>query len=180
MASRSSAFESSLTSRGDLSRSLRRVNSSTGPIQRAWYVGGESLLTLPPWTCFCEPRTSLSEEEAIEFLGPRLRSFGYLRLSTMGQVRREFRIVRGPIEVMADSVFDAGSSIDRSLAEKRSFLLANHGLLMVGPSIEEATTLAIVFERAARLQLLARSIGHVHEVLKAACAEAHSYTKKPI
>jgi len=98
----------------------------------------------------------------------------------MGQVRREFRIVCGPIEVMADCVFDAGSSIDRSLAEKRSFLLANHGLLMVGPSIEEATTLAIVFERAARLQLLARSIGHVHEVLKAACAEAHSYTKKPI
>src|SRR6516162_5138218 len=33
---------------------------------------------------------------------------------------------------------------------------------MVGPSIEEATTLAIVFERAARLQLLARSIGALY------------------
>jgi L-fuculose-phosphate aldolase len=75
---------------------------------------------------------------------------------------------------------EEGRIISTALGEKRSVLLANHGLLTVGASIEEATTLAIVFERAARLQLLARPIGPIHEVSKEAGEEEHAYTKKPI
>src|SRR5215472_14209848 len=51
LASKSSAFASCFTSRGGGPRSHSRVNSSLGPIQSAWYIGGESFLILPERTC---------------------------------------------------------------------------------------------------------------------------------
>ena len=50
---------------------------------------------------------------------------------------------------------EEGKIIAEALGEKRSILLANHGLLTTGVSLEEAVYLAIQFERAAKLQVLA-------------------------
>jgi ribulose-5-phosphate 4-epimerase/fuculose-1-phosphate aldolase len=47
------------------------------------------------------------------------------------------------------------------LQDKRSILLANHGLITAGTSIEEATYLAVYFERAAALQLAASAAGTI-------------------
>ncbi len=59
---------------------------------------------------------------------------------------------------------EEGELISRSLGDKRAILLANHGLLVACKSIEEATLLAVSFERAARLHLLARSVGEIRHV----------------
>jgi L-fuculose-phosphate aldolase len=48
---------------------------------------------------------------------------------------------------------DEGRIISSALGEAKTILLANHGLLAAGSSIEEATYLAVFFERAARMQL---------------------------
>ncbi|MFL6567290.1 MAG: class II aldolase/adducin family protein [Burkholderiales bacterium] len=47
---------------------------------------------------------------------------------------------------------DEGRIISAALGEAKTILLANHGLLAAGASVEEATYLAVFFERAARMQ----------------------------
>ncbi|WP_216905461.1 aldolase [Nocardia noduli] len=59
---------------------------------------------------------------------------------------------------------EEGRIILEALGDKRAILLAHHGLLTTGRSVEEAAYLATVFEHAARLQLLAMSAGTVCEV----------------
>jgi L-fuculose-phosphate aldolase len=48
--------------------------------------------------------------------------------------------------------------------EEGRILLANHGLITTGTSIEEATYLAVYFERAAALQLAASAAGKIKPV----------------
>jgi ribulose-5-phosphate 4-epimerase/fuculose-1-phosphate aldolase len=52
-----------------------------------------------------------------------------------------------------------GDRLARVLGSKRVIFLANHGVIVVGPSIAEAFDLMYYLERACRLQLLARSTG---------------------
>ena len=59
---------------------------------------------------------------------------------------------------------DEGRIISGALGEAKTILLANHGLLAAGASVEEATYLAVFFERAARMQLLAMAAGGFKEV----------------
>jgi L-fuculose-phosphate aldolase len=47
------------------------------------------------------------------------------------------------------------------LGDKKTILLANHGLISAGETIEEATYLAVFVERAAALQLTASAAGTV-------------------
>ncbi|MDV3442912.1 class II aldolase/adducin family protein, partial [Pseudomonas otitidis] len=47
------------------------------------------------------------------------------------------------------------------LGDKPVMILRNHGLLVTGASIEEACVLALLFERAAKMQLLAMSAGEI-------------------
>ncbi|HWM41684.1 MAG TPA: aldolase, partial [Burkholderiales bacterium] len=54
---------------------------------------------------------------------------------------------------------DEGRIISSALGEAKTILLANHGLLTTGNSVEEATYLAVFFERAARMQLRAMAAG---------------------
>lgn len=68
-----------------------------------------------------------------------------------------------------------GETICRSLGKKRAVLLANHGLLVVSSSVEEACVLALQFEHTARLQLLAMSSGHISELIPALAMEAHDW-----
>jgi ribulose-5-phosphate 4-epimerase/fuculose-1-phosphate aldolase len=52
-----------------------------------------------------------------------------------------------------------GDRLARALGAKRVMFLANHGVIVVGPSVAEAFDLMYYLERACRLQVLARSTG---------------------
>ena len=53
-----------------------------------------------------------------------------------------------------------GQAVAVSIGEARAVLLQNHGVVVVGESIESATVFAILLEEAARLQWLARYMGN--------------------
>ena len=52
-----------------------------------------------------------------------------------------------------------GDRLARVLGSKRVMFLANHGVIVVGPTVAEAFDLMYYLERACRLQGLARSTG---------------------
>lgn len=68
-----------------------------------------------------------------------------------------------------------GEIIAAALGHKRAILLAHHGLLIAAHSVEEACVLAIQFERAAELQLLARAAGKIQEIEAHLGKEAHDW-----
>ena len=74
---------------------------------------------------------------------------------------------------------DEGRIISAALGDAKSILLANHGLLTAGNSVEEATYLAVFFERAARMQLAAMSAGGYREVKPELAAEARDFLLQP-
>ncbi len=70
---------------------------------------------------------------------------------------------------------DEGRIISEAIGDRRAILLAHHGQLVACKSIEEACVLALTFERAARLQLLASSAGIVRELPRDLAREAHDW-----
>jgi len=74
---------------------------------------------------------------------------------------------------------DEGRIISGALGEAKCILLANHGLLTAGSSVEEATYLAVFFERAARMQLRAMAAGGFKEVERALAEEARAFLLQP-
>ena len=74
---------------------------------------------------------------------------------------------------------DEGRIISGALGSAKSILLANHGLLAAGTSVEEATYLAVFFERAARMQLLAKAAGGFKEVKPELAEEARDFLLQP-
>jgi L-fuculose-phosphate aldolase len=70
---------------------------------------------------------------------------------------------------------DEGRIISGALGDAKTILLANHGLLAAGGSVEEATYLAVFMERAARMQLLAAAAGGVKEVRPELAREARDF-----
>ena len=74
---------------------------------------------------------------------------------------------------------DEGRIISGALGEAKTILLANHGLLAAGASVEEATYLAVFFERAARMQLAAMAAGGYREVKPELAAEAREFLLQP-
>lgn len=54
---------------------------------------------------------------------------------------------------------EEGDRLARVLGGRRVLFLANHGVIVVGPSVAEAFDLLYYLERACRLQVLARSMG---------------------
>ncbi|KDB66638.1 aldolase [Bordetella bronchiseptica] len=72
-----------------------------------------------------------------------------------------------------------GEVISAALGEKRAILLANHGLLTAGSSIEESAVMALWMEQAAMLQLRARAIGPVKAVPGELAQESHDFLVKP-
>ena len=73
---------------------------------------------------------------------------------------------------------EEGRIISDQLQQKRSILLANHGLITTGTSIEEATYLAVYSERAAALQLAASAAGKIRPVDPGKAREAHDFLLK--
>jgi L-fuculose-phosphate aldolase len=74
---------------------------------------------------------------------------------------------------------DEGRIISRALKDAKCILLANHGLLTAGSSVEEATYLAVFFERAARMQLRAMAAGGFKEVRRKLAEEARDFLLQP-
>ena len=74
---------------------------------------------------------------------------------------------------------DEGRIISGALGDAKTILLANHGLLAAGASVEEATYLAVFFERAARMQLRAMAAGGFREVKPALAEEARAFLLQP-
>lgn len=74
---------------------------------------------------------------------------------------------------------EEGVIISGAIGDKRTILLAHHGLLTVGKSIEEATALAIIFELAARLQLMAMAAGTIRELPRREAEEGYEFASKP-
>lgn len=70
---------------------------------------------------------------------------------------------------------EEGEIISGALGDKRSILLTHHGQLVVGKTIEEACMLAILIERAARLQLLAMAAGTIKPLPPELADEAHDW-----
>jgi L-fuculose-phosphate aldolase len=70
---------------------------------------------------------------------------------------------------------DEGEIITRALGSRRAILLAHHGLLTVGKSLEEAVYLAVLFEQAAQLQLRARAAGEIRLIAPALAKESHDF-----
>ncbi|PYH97629.1 class II aldolase/adducin domain-containing protein [Aspergillus ellipticus CBS 707.79] len=68
-----------------------------------------------------------------------------------------------------------GVIISAALGSKRSIILANHGQLTTGRTIEEATFLSVIVERAARLQPRATAYGPIQPVDGTLAKEAHDY-----
>jgi len=74
---------------------------------------------------------------------------------------------------------DEGRIISGALGDAKTILLASHGLLTAGNSIEEATYLAVFFERAARMQLRAMAAGGFKEVKTELAEEARDFLLQP-
>ncbi len=54
-----------------------------------------------------------------------------------------------------------GEAVARCLGQARALLLKNHGMVVVGQSIEETTVHAILLEKAAKIEILSRQAGSV-------------------
>ncbi|MFX1760958.1 aldolase [Rhodococcus sp. As11] len=74
---------------------------------------------------------------------------------------------------------EEGEIISAALGDKHAILLAHHGQLVVGATIEEACSLAHLIERAARLQLLAMAAGEIKPLPPTLAQEAHDWTLTP-
>jgi L-fuculose-phosphate aldolase len=73
---------------------------------------------------------------------------------------------------------EEGRIIHEALGKNRAILLAHHGQLVACAGMEEATVLAVFIERAARMQVLARSIGQIRTINPEYAKEAHDYRLK--
>ncbi|RVX68601.1 hypothetical protein B0A52_07028 [Exophiala mesophila] len=72
-----------------------------------------------------------------------------------------------------------GVIIAGALGQKKSIVLAHHGSLTAGVSIQEATYLAVYLERAARTQVRARPFGKLSPLRADMASEAHDYLLRP-
>lgn len=71
---------------------------------------------------------------------------------------------------------EEGEIISAALGDKKAVLLAHHGQVVAGNSVEEACSLAMLIERAAQLQLLAMSAGTIQPLPPNLAKEAHDWT----
>ena len=72
-----------------------------------------------------------------------------------------------------------GDLISNALGDKRAILLAHHGQLSAGDTIEQAAILAYHFEHAAKMQLRAMAAGEIKPLPPDAGRHAHDYRLNP-
>lgn len=73
---------------------------------------------------------------------------------------------------------EEGDLISTALGDKRAILLAHHGQLSAGETVEQAAVMAYHFERAAEMQLRAMAAGKIKPLPQAAGRHAHDYRLK--
>ena len=74
---------------------------------------------------------------------------------------------------------EEGEIISEAIGDKNAILLAHHGQLCACGTVEEAAIMAMFFEKAARLQLLAMSAGTIQDLEPEHARAAHDYRLKP-
>lgn len=74
---------------------------------------------------------------------------------------------------------EEGRIISEALGDKRSILLANHGLLTVGKDLDEAVYLACLLERACKMQLRAAAAGAIRPLDPNKARAAHDFLLSP-
>ncbi len=74
---------------------------------------------------------------------------------------------------------EEGEIISAALGGKKAILLAHHGHVVAGASIEEACSLAMLIERGAKLQLAAMAAGTIAALPDRLAREAHDWTLTP-
>lgn len=74
---------------------------------------------------------------------------------------------------------EEGEIISAAIGDKKAILLAHHGHVVAGASVEEACSLAVLIERAAKLQLTAMAAGTIAELPERLAREAHDWTLTP-
>ena len=74
---------------------------------------------------------------------------------------------------------EEGEIITATLGDKKAALLAHHGQVVAGASVEESTTLAVLIERGAKLQLAAMAAGEIKPLPERLAREAHDWTLTP-
>lgn len=74
---------------------------------------------------------------------------------------------------------EEGEIITAALGDKKAVLLAHHGHVVAGASIEEACSLAVLIERGAKLQLAAMAAGTIAPLPDRLAREAHDWTLTP-
>ncbi|BAO94162.1 aldolase [Caballeronia insecticola] len=74
---------------------------------------------------------------------------------------------------------EEGEIISGALGQKRAILLAHHGMLVTGKTVEEACVLALLMERAARMQLTAMAAGDMKPIAPELGKEAHDWISTP-
>lgn len=75
--------------------------------------------------------------------------------------------------------YDEGEVISAALGDKSAALLAHHGLVVVADSVEKACILALQFEHAAKLQIIASGAGAIREIDAELALEAKEWTGNP-
>lgn len=74
---------------------------------------------------------------------------------------------------------EEGEIISAALGDRKAILLAHHGQIVAGAGVEEACSLAVLIERAAKLQLAAMAAGTIKELPANLAREAHDWTLTP-
>ena len=74
---------------------------------------------------------------------------------------------------------EEGEIITNALRDKHAILLAHHGLLCAGNSVEAACVMGVFFEHAARIQLAAMAAGEIREVEPDLGKVAHDWRHSP-
>lgn len=69
---------------------------------------------------------------------------------------------RDTINLIRDQALGAG--VARALGAAKAVLMRNHGVALVGATVEETTILAIMLDNACKIQLLAEAAGGISEV----------------
>ena len=74
---------------------------------------------------------------------------------------------------------EKGAGVAKVLGQNKAALMRNHGVVVVGGSVEESTMLALALEEACRIQLLAEAGGGVGELFDNATIERLYKTLQP-
>jgi L-fuculose-phosphate aldolase len=108
-------------------------------------------------------------------------------ICALGMLRRPLKIAQMDACMLYDDVAfladwpgipvgnSEGEIISGVLGNKRAALLAHHGVVVAGNSVEEACVVASQCERAARLQLIAEAAGEIAELDPELAREAHDW-----